>query len=67
MSTIDPLTSGSFTIYTAIPNELVDNYTTANFTFGFYDLFDNSELARNMAFSDNPIAECSYQYVITIK
>ncbi len=66
MSMIDPLVSGVFTIYAAIPNELAESHSTTDFTFGFYDLFDNSELARNRAFLDNPITECPYQYVINI-
>lgn len=66
METISPLSSGKFTIYAEIPDELAKSYNEANFIFGFYDLFDNNELSKNKAFSDNPIAECPYQYLVNI-
>lgn len=63
---IDPLTTGSFTLYAAIPNELVESHSSSSFTFGFYDLFDNEELARNRAFEDDPISLCPYQYTVDL-
>ena len=66
-STIPPLTEYSFILYAAIPNELANNNTAINFRFGFYDMFDNTELSRNKAFEENPISLCPYQYAITIK
>ena len=65
--TLDPLLTYTFIIYAAIPDELAEEYTSSTFTFGFYDLFDNMELSRNRAFSDNAIAECPHQYKITLK
>lgn len=67
VSSIDPLIEYNFRIYTPIPNELANNHDSCSFTFGFYDLFDNRELASSAAFSENPIAECPHQYAITIK
>ncbi|MCI7474753.1 MAG: hypothetical protein MSB10_13940 [Clostridiales bacterium] len=63
---IDPLSTGSFTLYAAIPNELVESHNSSSFTFGFYDLFDNEELARNRAFEDDPISMCPYQYTVDL-
>ncbi len=67
LSTIAPLTTGSFRLYATIPNELATTYQSATFTFGFYDMFDNQELSYHKAFTDDPIAECPYQYIITLK
>ena len=69
-SEIDPLMEYEFRIYTAIPDALAEVASAGDacsFTFGFYDGFDNQELAYNKAFSDNPIAECPYQYFISFR
>lgn len=66
-STIDPLMEYEFRIYTAIPNtlsEMIDAGEPCSFTFGFYDNFDNQELASNRAFAEDPIAMCPYQFFI---
>ena len=66
-STIDPLLEYEYRIYTAIPyemEELVASGEAFSFTFGFYDDFDNQELAANRVISDDPIAECPYQYFV---
>lgn len=67
ITSIDPLMSGTYTIYTAIPDELAASGSPITFTFGFYDMFANEELARNMAFEDDPIALCPYQYTMTLQ
>lgn len=64
---IDPLMEYTFRLYTAIPNVLADSHSTCTFTFGFYDLFDNYDLSYHRSFSEDPIAHCPYQYVVTIK
>lgn len=66
LSTIDPLTTGSYIIYASIPDELVNSHTDTSFSFGFYDLFDNSKLAESKAFSEDPIADCPYQYTMDL-
>ena len=66
-SSIPPLTEYSFIMYADIPTELADNNNSINYRFGFYDMFDNSELSRNKAFEDDPISLCPYQYAITVK
>ena len=66
-SEIDPLMEYEFRIYTAIPDALAEQAAAGDgcsFTFGFYDGFDNYELSSNRAFSDDPIAECPYQFYI---
>lgn len=66
-SEIDPLLTYEYRIYTAIPVELQEYFYAGepcSFTFGFYDGFDNYELASNRAFSDDAIAECPYQFFI---
>lgn len=66
-SEIDPLLTYEYRIYTAIPVELQEYMAAgepSSFTFGFYDGFDNQELASNRAFSDDAIAECPYQFFI---
>ena len=65
VSTIDPLMEYVFRIYTAIPNDLAANYTSSTFHFGFYDSFDNAELAKNKAFEEDPTSLCPYQYIVT--
>ncbi len=62
----EPLTTYSFTMYAAIPDELADAPETVNFRFGFYDLFDNEELSRNRAFEDDPISLCPHLYAATL-
>ncbi|MBQ7122532.1 MAG: hypothetical protein IJO03_09755 [Clostridia bacterium] len=66
-SSIPPLTEYSFIMYTDVPDELANNNKAINYKFGFYDMFDNSELSRNKAFEDDPISLCPYQYAITVK
>lgn len=63
---IDPLMEYVFRIYTAIPETLASSYASANFHFGFYDSFDNEELAMNMAFEEDPISLCPYQYILSV-
>ncbi|MBQ6431795.1 MAG: hypothetical protein IJJ99_07970 [Oscillospiraceae bacterium] len=65
-STIEPLTSYSFTIYAKIPDELANNHSGVSFRFGFYDLFDNYELSYNRSFEDDPISLCPYQYALEL-
>ncbi len=62
----EPLTTYSFTMYAAIPDELADAPGSVNFRFGFYDLFDNEELSRNRAFEDDPISLCPHLYAATL-
>ncbi len=64
---VPPLTTYSFTIYAAIPNELADSHSAASFRFGFFDMFENEELAKNRAFEDDPISLCPYYYKLTLK
>lgn len=64
---VPPLATYTFTMYAAVPNELVDTYTTSNFRFGFYDMFDNQELARNKAFEEDPTSLCPYYYTMKLK
>ena len=69
-SEIDPLLTYEYRIYTAIPVELQEYFYAGepcSFTFGFYDGFDNYELASNRAFSDDAIAECPYQFFISFQ
>lgn len=67
VSKIDPLMSYDFRIYTAIPEEVAAGYSSCSFTYGFYDDFENTELSYTRAFSDDPIAECPYQYTVAIR
>jgi hypothetical protein len=64
---IPPLTEYSFIMYADIPEELANSNKAINYRFGFYDMFDNSELSRNKAFEEDPISLCPYQYAITVK
>lgn len=64
---VPPLTTYNFTMYAAVPNELVEKYTSSSFRFGFYDMFDNEELAKNRAFEDDPISLCPYYYSMDLK
>lgn len=64
LSMVAPLTSGSFTMYAKIPDELAGSHGDVSFRFGFYDLFDNIELSKNRSFEDDPISLCQYQYAI---
>ena len=66
-SEIDPLMEYTFRLYTAIPDSLADSHSSCSFTFGFYDLFDNKELAYNRAVADDAIALCPYQFVVPVK
>jgi len=66
VSSIDPLMEYTIRIYTAIPNQLAENLGSARFTFGFFDGFENQELASIRAFSEDPIAQCPYQFVIEL-
>ena len=66
-STIAPLMEYEYRIYTAIPAELQELIAAGepySFTFGFYDNFDNQELAYNRSFEDDAIALCPYQFFI---
>ncbi len=65
-SMIEHLMEYEIRIYKAIPDALADTFSTCSFNFGFYDGFDNHELSYNKSFSDNPIAECPYQYFIPL-
>ena len=64
---IAPLMEYTYRLYVAIPDALADSHSTCTFTFGFYDGFDNQEMAYNRAFEENPIALCPYQFNVTIK
>ncbi len=64
---IDPLMEYTFRIYVAIPDSLADSYSSCTFTFGFHDLFDNTDLSYNRAFEDDPIVLCPYQFIVPIK
>ena len=69
-SEIDPLMEYEFRIFTAIPDALAEQAASGDgcsFTFGFYDGFDNYELSSNRAFSDDPVAECPYQFFIPFR
>ena len=66
-SSIDPLMEYEIRIYKAIPDALADTFSTCSFNFGFYDGFDNQELSYNRSFAEDPIAECTYQYLLSIK
>jgi hypothetical protein len=66
-SKIDPMIQYTFRIYTAIPTSLADSYSSADFTYGFYDMFDNMELARNRSFEEDPISLCPYQFKVNLK
>ncbi len=66
-SSIDPLMEYVFRIYTAIPVSLADSHSASTFTFGFYDQFDNAELAMNRSFEEDPISLCPYQFKIILK
>ena len=66
VSNIDPLMEYTIRIYTAIPNQLADSISSAEFTIGFFDGFENQELASVRAFSEDPIAECPYQFAIKL-
>lgn len=66
-SMIAPLMEYEYRIYAAIPAELQEFIAAGepySFTFGFYDNFDNQELAYNRSFSDDAIALCPYQFFI---
>ena len=66
-STIAPLMEYEYRIYTAIPAQLQEMIAAGepySFTFGFYENFDNQELAYNRSFSEDPIAQCPYQFFI---
>ncbi len=66
-TSVPPLTEYEFFMYAGIPNELANNHSAINYTFGFYDMFDNYELSKNRSFEEDPISMCPYQYAITIK
>ena len=66
-SMIAPLMEYEYRIYAAIPVELAEMVAAGesySFTFGFYENFDNQELAYNRAFGDDAIATCPYQYFV---
>ena len=65
--TVEPLGEYDFFMYAEVADELADSYSKASFRFGFYDQFDNSEMAKNKAFEDEPIPMCPYYYTITLK
>jgi len=66
-SEIDPLMTYNYRLYVAIPDALADSYSSCNFTFGFFDGFENQELSHIRAFEDNPISLCPYQFDINLK
>lgn len=66
MSKIVPLMEYHFRVYLAIPEAMEVNPDQFAFTFGFYDLFDNQDLARSRSFSDNPISECPYRFTLVL-
>lgn len=69
-SDIAPLIEYEYRIYTAIPVELQEYFYAGepcSFTFGFYDNFDNQELSYNRSFSDDAIAECPYQFLVSLQ
>ncbi|MBO7252366.1 MAG: hypothetical protein J6V25_07050, partial [Oscillospiraceae bacterium] len=67
VTNIDPLMEYTIRIYVAIPNSLADNHGSCIFSFGFFDHFDNQELAYNRSFAEDPIALCPYRYTLTLK
>ena len=66
-SEIDPLMTYNYRLYVAIPDTLADSYSSCNFTFGFFDGFENQELSYIRSFEDDPISLCPYQYDVTLK
>lgn len=56
-----------YSLYVAIPDALADNYSSCNFTFGFFDGFENQELSYIRSFEDDPISLCLYQYDVKLK
>ncbi len=66
-SEIDPLMVYNYRLYVAIPDALADSYSSCNFSFGFFDGFENQELAYIRSFEENPISLCPYQYDVTLK
>ena len=59
---VPPLMEYTFTIYAAVPAELAASHTAVTFTFGFYDLFDNMDLAR----TSYDLTACPYQYTMNM-
>ena len=64
---IDPLVEYDFRIYTAIPDALANSYSECNFTFGFFDGFENGELSAIRSFEKEPITHCPYQFSLTVR
>ena len=65
ISMVEPLASYDFIMYAKVPKELADSKDNS-FRFGFYDDFDNQELAKNRGFEEDPISLCPYQYKVEI-
>ncbi len=67
-SMIAPLTTCNYYLYAKIPDELASaSEQQISYRFGFYDLFDNYELAKNRSFEDDPISLCPYQYIFQLQ
>ena len=65
---IAPLTTCNYYLYAKIPDELASaSEQQISYRFGFYDLFDNYELAKNRSFEDDPISLCPYQYIFQLQ
>ncbi len=66
-SEIAPLITYNYRLYVAIPDALADSYASCRFTFGFFDGFENQELAYIRSFEDDPISLCPYRYGVVLK
>lgn len=66
VSEIDPLMEYKLRIYVAIPDKLAESFSKCQFSFGFYDEFDNKDLSYNRSFGEDPIDPCPYKFTMLL-